>query len=561
MKRYHIWLAPVVALAAALGCTNDGERSVATAPRVGRIAFGGSISGRLLGPDGTSLCNFVPEGSGLIVRVFAPPPPVAFAGSQFVTCPDSTFSIPVDPGSYFVRVTLPFDPAIGALPVRYLLPTMVNVDTFDVPQDIQVEPGSGLGGGATLDGAPMSGVGVTLTYDHAQGFGASVGASGADGGWVDEVGREPMIVQNDLLYLSGPNCDAVGALLTSTPLSTPFVFPTQRNAINCAFTKAPNLAFSHSRTRVALTPMPGDIGGTDQHLAAQFGTGWGVQFPDPPQIGAHSLSQLFLGGLIVGIRPDRVLTGFDRGGYVDCTTCRDLGLDGRVTYTTSPQFGTKVNWHYSDAGSAAAVGLKVLQQSYDGIPPNDYVIVRFSFTNAGTAPLTFYPGMFTDWDVDQTPADDIGATTWNGSLMYQTDATPGGNVVGTFVTGDAPVSGNTFYRGTAEPADVVAALAGDVSTPSFSDPVDLHYLHAIGPITLKPNRSADLWVAVVAGQSQDQFLANATAAAADIARRRAPGSANTEAMSSSLETWITGPAAHPTAAPRVDPRCKRGCTR
>ena len=205
--------------------------------------------------------------------------------------------------------------------------------------------------------------------------------------------------------------------------------------------------------------------------------------------------------------------------------CRDFGLDAHLTFASSPRFGTKVLWRYSDAPSVEGVGLKVVQQSFDGRPPGDYVLFRFGFTNSGPAPVTFYAGMFADWDIGDDVLDDVGATEPGGRLMYMTNGS-GGPLAGSLLLSDAPASGNRFFRLQGAPppsSDYVAALAGDVRVPSVESPGDYLYLHGVGPITLAPNETDEVWIAIVAGDDLAQLRANAAAAETDVARRRAGG--------------------------------------
>jgi hypothetical protein len=106
--------------------------------------------------------------------------------------------------------------------------------------------------------------------------------------------------------------------------------------------------------------------------------------------------------------------------------------------------------------------------------------------------------------------------------MYETDATPGGNYVGTLLLGNYPVSGNAFFAGpvNVSQAAEVSALDGETRIPTASTPGDQRYYHALGPITLKGGGSGDFWIALVAGQTRYQFFASAGAASADVARRR-----------------------------------------
>jgi hypothetical protein len=512
-----------LALALSTGCKDDSPTGPSL-PLSADAIGAGSVSGHLLGPDNTSLCNALPAGSTVAVQLLVPPSaPAAVVASATPQCPDNSFSIPAANGSYIVRVKIPVGPGIGELPLRILFPSPIAVAGADVVHDLQIAEGSGLGGRVTLDGSPLAGLDLTLPFDGAPGYAGAFGTSGADGGWVDAAGREPMILQTAMGYrLLTPACEAVGTKLLRGPTQESFLFPGELSAIDCALTRAPAIAFSHVRTHLAVTPMPGDFGGLSPELRGQFGMGWGAQFPGAPAAGSRSLSQLYLGGLMVGIRPGRVLSGVDFSGYGACGgSCRDLGLDGSLSYSRSAGSGTRVLWRYSDATSAEGVGLKVAQESYDGVPPHDYVLFHFTFTNSSPASLTFYAGMFGDWDVDQQPGDNVGASAWGGKIMYMTTTASGGDYAGTLLAGNYPVSGNSFFAGNLLPstADQVAALDGDVRSPTASTPGDLRYFHALGPITLKAGRSGDVWIALIAGQSRSQFFANADAASADIGRR------------------------------------------
>jgi hypothetical protein len=96
----------------------------------------------------------------------------------------------------------------------------------------------------------------------------------------------------------------------------------------------------------------------------------------------------------------------------------------------------------------------------------------------------------------------------------------GGVRVGTVLLGSAPVSGSFFYnRNTVTLpvplVDQVRALKGELQRHSIG-PGDTRVIHAMGPITLKRNKSVDVRIAIVAGESRSELLANAEAAAAHV---------------------------------------------
>ncbi len=526
--------------AIALACTRD-DRNVLVAPPSFSLDPSHMISGSLLGPDGMNICNTIGSGT-MPVRLLNPAFPAgpAFLGAQDLPCPTNSYSFFADAGTARVRVQLPTDAIVGlALPWRTL--DSVAVGDADVTHDVHIVDGTALGGSATLDGSPVPDVGLDLVYGFNPGFGVASGSSAPDGHWAEFFGRSHVMVQNGVSVQAAVGCAALGVKVLEGPPAGPFVFPTERSAINCSLLTAPATQFSHTLTRLVVTPMPGDIGGQSVELADQYGIGWGVQFPvGPGQSPVHfpaSATHLFGGGLLIGIAPDRILSGISVAGQLACgAACRDLGLDGVVGFTDETPAGKKVMWHYSDATSPEGVGLRVVQRSFDGQPPSDYVLFDFSIQNGGKSAVTFYAGVFMDWDVDEDAFDDFGFTDLGGRLMGVTSAFESGVHVGSLLVG-APVSGNLFYNFSGDvavpssTADQFQALSGGMRLTDIG-PGDAHYIHGLGPITLARGKKADVWLGIIAGDNRDQFLANARAAEADIARRQQGGAEGFETLQS-----------------------------
>jgi hypothetical protein len=232
-------------------------------------------------------------------------------------------------------------------------------------------------------------------------------------------------------------------------------------------------------------------------------------------------------------------------------TCRDLGLNGMVRFIPLSDGRKSVTWRYSDATSAEGVGLEVTQVSVDGRAPNDYVLFRFSIRNTRPSTLTFHAGFFGDWDIDGDPFDDLGFTDLAGKLMYEVSQAETGFHVGTMLLG-LPVSGNYFFTTEDTPSlgVQVQALSGGVRQ-EIAGPGDLRYIHGAGPITLKKNERRDVWIAIVAGETKDQLLANAAAAEADVA-----SSLNSPLDASVTSSMTTGPAAPAASRPLSRPICK-----
>jgi hypothetical protein len=575
MRTLHGWRTPLLALAiTAVACGTEDRLPLEPPSRPTPSHTGiPDITGVILGPDGTSICNSVPAGSAFSVHALDA---VNFfvAAFQDVTCPDVTYAIPVEPGSYFVRAEFITFDGIDAFPFRNLAPGPVTVEADDVERDVQIEEGTPLGGRVTVDGEPIPDVNIFVQYETPPFFNAAFPFSGPDGAWRDFFDRDPLslILQNDLAYQVFTECFLIlGAVVIEDAPADPFIFPTERSSVDCRLTASPTLELTHNFNRIAVTAMPGEIGGSGISALANFGTGYGVQFPSTPrQAPAHGpqqLSQLFSGGLLIGIEPGTVLSGENVGTYMECpfeleNACRDLGLDGRVAATESPVLGKTITWRYTDEPSAEAVGLRITQRSYDAPAGSDYVLFRFTIQNRSHKTLTLSPGLFTDWDIDFDPFDDVAFVEQDGKLMYQSNEFEGTTRAGTLMVGEAAPSPGFFFSGFDFPptlSDQVAALTGALTTSPPEEPADLRYIQGVSPVTLHHGKSTDLWVAVIAGEDAAAFQANAEAAARDIeTHRREPEAVATRGSTLALpqsEVRVSNSRRAP------GPPCKEDCAR
>jgi hypothetical protein len=486
-----------------------------------------AISGEVLGPDGKNVCRTIRSGT-MLVQLLNPEFGISsdnpFLGVQELTCPKNNYSLPAEPGTAHLRVTLPNSVPLDALPWRHLDEVSVGDEGLD--HDVNIVQGAELGGMATLDGNPLEGVFLQFLYDFNSNFAVTNATTGPDGVWTEFFGRAPPVLQTGMRYSVFSTCGSMlgTRLITGLPSSN-FVFPDEVASIDCTMETGAATRFSHTFTRVVVTPMPGDIGGNfSTDFFDRYGVGWGVQFPvEAGSSPGHdpAVSEIFNGGLIIGIGDNQVLTGADAASMMECgATCRDLGLNGTVKFTTQGDGRKTVTWRYSDATSGEAAGLEVTQQSVDGTRPNDYVLFRFTIRNTSRSPVTFHAGSFGDWDIEFDANDDLGATDLGGKLMSQVSANESGIHAGTVLLG-APVTGNFFFDGLEgafpSTAEQVQALSGGLRRET-AGPGDLRYIQGAGPITLKKGQHKDIWIAVVAGQTKDQLLANAAAAEADVTR-------------------------------------------
>lgn len=479
------------------------------------------VSGRLIGPDGATLCNQVPPFGTMAVTA------ISLSGGsspyQYTTCPSDTYSLVADSGDYRIMVDIPADSIPHGIPPRWLEPGIVSVDgSMDLVKDVLVQEGQALGGVSTLDGAPVPGMSLFLNYGISPAFTAAWGSSAADGSWQGAVAG-PLVLQLDEQYVPGLGCSALAAVpVDNTPLP-PFIFPTERSSIDCVLQTSPAAQYTNFGSRMAASVFPGDLGGQSGAFLNVLGSGYGVQFPldGAPQHFPGAAAQLFRGGLIIG-SDNRVLTGFDADLDLGCSrTCQDLGLTGTVLVAPDPLGGNIIQWSYDDAGSSEAIGLSVIQQSFDNTGPNDFILLRFAITSLANQPHVIFAGFFGDWDVDGYYLDDTGRSDPTRGLLYVTNQHGQGTHAGTIIRG-APLIGHFFpnlFSGILNEDQQFAALSGKLKN-RFSDVLtDPRYIQSAGPILLQPGATAVIWIAVVLGDDRQQLLVNADAADAEIARR------------------------------------------
>jgi hypothetical protein len=540
------------------------------------------INGRVLGPDGRNICRTATN-QELVVFAIPQSFELPFPEPVILTCPDNQFTFPVEPGAYRLRAEFFTYENLGNLPVSWILPPL-TVGGGDVTRNIRFREGTPLGGRATLNGEPFRGLAIFPIHEFFFGF-APGGLSDRNGRWDDafplppftpEIFRSPFILQNDVEYVVVGPCDfTLGTRIVETSFFQFFIFPSQRRRVDCDLETSPARRFTHNRNQVAVTAFPGDIGG----LSAAFGfrdpdlgTGFGVQFPSRPgRLPTHgdvTISQLFTGGLMIGVGPETVLTGIEIGGYMECrfdleNGCRDLGLEAQGEVRRLANDGRVITWRYSDAPSGEGVGLRVIQRSFDAPPGEEYVLFRFTIRNGSNRRLNINPGIFTDFDLDSLFEDEVGHKARNGRLISQTDADdPRGTRVGTLMIGESEPAPGFFVHGGPDfdfplIPEQIAALRGN-RTNSADEPDDQRYIQSVRTIDLSPGAETDLWVAVITAENAGAFADAADAAGGDIRERRQRLLAG-EAEPSGEREWTYTAQAPTQAAAGRELRCGKDC--
>jgi hypothetical protein len=553
-------LTPLV-LASAVGC-NSGTEPTPPPPSFSHEGMPDITGSIFLGSGDQSICSVFSGDTPFLVRAFSTD--FTLSGSAVSSCPANDYVMPVEPGSFLVRLSLPPDQPLGLLPRRWLDPVPVVVEADNVVRDIHVENGTPLGGRATVDGQPAQGVSLTASYVSLEGFAGNFGVSGPDGTWDDGLGRSAFVLQNDMEYVfSGCEAAPVPGIKSVTGFPPgPVLFPST-SRVDCEFTSGDALKYTHKATRLKLTSFPGDIGGGSvPFLFPELGYGYSAQFPLPlgqsPQAGPAPINrQLFRGGLVLAIGADRVLSGTELEGYVMCSVspCRAFGFDGKARVV---ERGGKreITWTYSDAGSQRPQGLRVVQRSFDGGNGHDYVLYGFQITNGGTAPVTFTPGLFLDFDVSPEFFSNIAYTELNGQLAVTTNPEESLHFGSLVVSGASTPAPYFFSSDLLVPeSDIAAALRGEISSPEQLFPTDMRQIQGGTAITLKRGKSAEFWVAIVAGESRAEIMANAEAAKADGNARLGNKNSFTAALAAELvQTRL--PAHDGRAGSKL---CKRGC--
>jgi hypothetical protein len=584
MDTHPGWRTPLSALAiVAVACgTQDRLPTESSSGNTLANTQLSEITGRVLGPDGRNICRTVTNRDTMIV--FASPQSfeIPLPEPVILACPENRFTFAVEPGDYRLIAQF-FQPEnLGNLPVAWILPP-VTVGGGEVSRNIRYNEGTPLGGRATLNGEPYAGLVIIPVNEFNFGllFGTG-GLSDRNGRWDDaspvipaplpESFRSPFILQNDVEYIVFGECDfTLGTRIVETSFFQPFIFPTQRRRVDCELETGPARRFTHTRNQIAATAFPGDIGGlTGGVRDFELGTGFGVQFPSRPgrrpTHGDRTISELFVGGLMIGVGPATVLTGIDNFGYMECrfdleNGCRDVGLDARGEVNRLANGGRVVTWRYSDAPSGEGVGLRVTQRSFDAPAGEAYVLFRFTVRNGSNGRLNINPGIFTDFDVDSVFDDELGHRQRGGRLLSQTDAQdPHGTRVGTLMIGESDPAPGFWVRGDlAAPTipEQIAALRGNRSN-SADEPTDQRYIQSVRAIGLSPGAETDLWVAVIAAESDGAFADAADAASRDIRERRQRLLAGEAEPSGELE-WSYAASVTPQTTPARRPVCGKDC--
>jgi hypothetical protein len=249
--------------------------------------------------------------------------------------------------------------------------------------------------------------------------------------------------------------------------------------------------------------------------------GLGIVYP-----AATSDTLLYVGSVWAGTGADYVVNRDYDADLRDWEVAAEP--DGHVVVDATPEIDQRIRASFVDSGHPLLKWLRVDQESAAwGAPPeNEYVLERLVVANLGDGALTgLYVGQFMDLDINQlTPAQNRGTTDPARGLAYMWRDAPT-PYVGLRLIEPAPAANVTLIHnptfvwpnGRVPDADkfgFLAATAPQYVVPDAPAASDWSVLVSAGPFDLAAGQSATLGLAVVAGATAADLLANADRARA-----------------------------------------------
>jgi hypothetical protein len=223
---------------------------------------------------------------------------------------------------------------------------------------------------------------------------------------------------------------------------------------------------------------------------------------------------LFGGGLTYGTSAGDLVLGYDVRGVLgpDFATTPICVVQLSPVHRTTAQLSLV-------PGVTGPPGVVVTQESFAfrNAPDDGYVLLRYTFRNAGAAPITgLFAGLVMDWDIYFGGDASTNLIGFNPTLNVGV-ATPA-NPLFSQSFGVVPIaqSGAPSFRGwTAGAGDAPLVsrsgyfdfLSGGI-VASQQGPADIRELMGVGPLTIQPGQAMVVYLAVVGGGSQSEFSSN-----------------------------------------------------
>lgn len=241
-------------------------------------------------------------------------------------------------------------------------------------------------------------------------------------------------------------------------------------------------------------------------------------------------NMLYEAALMIGKSANQVANNARNDGNSNEDFVKQLSAQ-QQTSNTAAFAGTAT---FTDAGSAVPIGLKVKSRllAYASAPDDKYVIIEYEITNTSTAALNgIYPGLFTDWDLDEASANatqyDAGTKTAyayakkNVSFPYVgvkllTNAAPAAYYPMSFQVAGNPMSDSKFTT-----AEKYQTLSSGVNATGLghntSNGYDIMFTIGTGPYNIPVNSAIKVAYAFIGGDNLTELLNAGQAAAAKYA--------------------------------------------
>jgi serine protease len=230
----------------------------------------------------------------------------------------------------------------------------------------------------------------------------------------------------------------------------------------------------------------------------------------------NSSNHLFEGALILATSSAQVSdaargsSGNDQNA--DFSVVQPFILD--IPGTIADYQGTAVFNDDGAGGGKIGVTTKLESFSFADIPHNNYIILKYSFTNNTASTInSLHAGLFFDWDlIDGSGADDVTAYDLTNNLSYTNNTSPSGPDVwittaaitsGDFsfwaIKNDGGDGGFQIYDGFTD-SEKWQALSGGIGKSS-AGPGDVSHVVGGGPFNLTAGETKDLGFVIGAGSN------------------------------------------------------------
>jgi len=516
MKRSMLVAVAYATAAAAFACADTASFTEPISEQIASSASTYTLTGRVRGPYRSNICGHFSSPPPSTLRVLAfRAGENTFSASDYISCPDNRYTLTGLADGDYTLVFRAYTAHDGStrMPRSWIEPGMITISGASTNSPITVGNAPLAEGGVTLDGVRAVGAAMDA-YALVNGSQIWMGTSTVGPtAWLDDNDMD-LRLPKDLQVI----WDCGGALLgvdlmASSTSGGPITFSGTDRTLACSVHSGGPAAmdWTHRRGDLWLTMWPGffDV----RSIVDEWGTGWGMQWPVGPEGPASrefGSSPLYHGGLTLGFA-DEIISGAYLAGYsMECGA--ECAYDfGQMfsTHEVHPDGARRINFVYETNGATPGKQIWVRQSSWE---TDGMILVRYSIRNDGASDATFNPGLFMDFDVAPYNTN-VAGVAMSRRLMYTRGED--GRHFGTYLIRQQ--AAGTYARvnfgggTTMTLQEQIDAMSGALQQKT-GGPGDIHYFHSASAITLEPGRTANVWFAILAGDSRDALVASANEA-------------------------------------------------